>query len=384
MRGEGRIYMRGSVYWIAYFVRGCEYREAGGRTEKEAAKKLRSRLAEKHGDKFIGPSQERITVKELLDSLERHLKLKGAKALQTFIYHGIPIRKSFGPDRAVDITTERLRAFTIDALAEGRARATVNREVGVLRQAFNLARKEGRLARAPYFPMLREDNARQGFFEKNEFEAVAAALPSAVADVARFAYLSGWRKGEILPLTWQNVDRAAGEVRIATSKNGHGRVLPLTGALKDLIERRWQAREYRTAAGIAAISPLVFHQRGRRLVDFRKSWEAACVKAGVPGRLFHDLRRTAVRNMVRAGVPQSVAMSISGHRTVSMFLRYNITSDDDKRDALRRTEAHLAALPAEQKLAAIGHGQNPDNSPSEPGSAASPRKFPVDSKKPTH
>lgn len=179
------------------------------------------------------------------------------------------------------------------------------------------------------------------------------------------AYLSGWRKGEILPLTWENVDRAAGEVRIATSKNGHGRMLPLTGALKELIERRWQAREYQTPAKVTAISPHVFHDGGVPVGDFRKAWASACEAAKVPGRLFHDLRRTAVRNMIRAGVPQTVAMSISGHRTVSMFNRYNITSNDDKREALIRTEAHLASIPAEGNVTAIGgHGQNTDISAS--------------------
>jgi integrase len=93
-----------------------------------------------------------------------------------------------------------------------------------------------------------------------------------------------------------------------------------------------------------------------------EAWNEACEKAKVPGRLFHDLRRTAVRNMIRAGVPQSVAMSITGHRTISMFLRYNITSDHDMREALRRTQAHVAAQFEEQKVVDIGRlGQNSDS-----------------------
>jgi integrase len=217
--------------------------------------------------------------------------------------------------------------------------------VGVLRQAYYLARKQNRISRVPYFPMLREDTARQGFFEPANFEAVAAALASDYADAARFAYLTGWRKGEILPLGWDGVDRASGEVRLRTSKNDLGRVIPLEGDLAALIERRWQAREWKDKYGVTHVSPLVFHKKGEPLGDFRKAWSSACKKAGCPGKLFHDLRRTAVRNMVRAGVPQSVAMSISGHRTVSMFLRYNITSDADQRDAFRRVESHLAQAP---------------------------------------
>jgi integrase len=368
MKGEGRIFQRGAVFWIAYYVRGKEFREPGGKTEKEAAKRLKARLGEKHGDRFIGPEQERVTVDELLKSFVLYLEMKGAKSLYSVQSNVATVRAFFGDLRAVDVTTKRIEAFIELELAakpgkkKGKAPATVNRDLAALRGAFHLARKQGRVSRIPFFPMLREDNARQGFFEKDEFESVVAALPVALAEVARFAYLSGWRKGEILPLEWENVDRSAGEVRIVTSKNGHGRVLPLTGALKDLIERRWTAREHKTPEGVTAISRYVFHDNGEPVRDFRKAWASACSKAKVPGKLFHDLRRTAVRNMIRAGVPQTVAMSISGHRTIAMFNRYNIASQDDKREALLRTEAHLAAIPSERNVAAIvGHGQNTDN-----------------------
>jgi integrase len=122
-------------------------------------------------------------------------------------------------------------------------------------------------------------------------------------------------------------------------------VIPLEGKLRDLVERRWVAREYADKDDVTRISPFVFHADGQPLGDFRKAWATACKKAGYPGKLFHDLRRTAVRNMIRAGVPQSVAMSVSGHRTISMFLRYDITSDADQREALRRVEQHLAEQP---------------------------------------
>jgi integrase len=161
------------------------------------------------------------------------------------------------------------------------------------------------------------------------------------------------------------VDRKAREVRLGTSKNGRPRSLPLDGSLWELIERRWKAREYQVQDGITAVSPLVFHHRGKPLRDFRKSWAAACEKAKVPGRLFHDLRRTAVRNMIRAGVPQSVAMSITGHETDSVFRRYDIVSQEDKIQALRRTQIHLSATTEESNIREFPgeeHGQNADNS----------------------
>jgi integrase len=159
---------------------------------------------------------------------------------------------------------------------------------------------------------------------------------------------TGWRRGEIVTLRWEAVDRTAREVRLRTSKNGEGRVLPLEGDLWDLIERRWAARIVKQRDEMTKLSEFVFHREGEPVVDFRKPWNGAFKSAQVPRRIFHDLRRTAVRNMVRAGVPQSVAMSISGHKTVSMFLRYNISSGADKLEALKKMAAHLAAQPKKQ------------------------------------
>lgn len=147
-------------------------------------------------------------------------------------------------------------------------------------------------------------------------------------------------------MRWENVDRANREVRLFTSKNGEGRTLPLVGQLWMLIERRWAAREY-GIGGVSRLAEFVFHDGGQRFWDVGRVWQNACAAAGLgtrdrkgrfTGKLFHDLRRTAVRNLVRAGVPQTVAMSISGHKTEAMFRRYNITSENDKATALLGVE----------------------------------------------
>ncbi len=343
MHGDGRIFQRkGSKrWWIAYCVNGKEHRESGGKNPTEARKLLRKRLRESHGNRFVGPSEKRLTVDDLLDALLTHLETKGAKSIVQIRSHLKPLREFFGYDRAVNVTAARVEEYIASRLILLKARATVNREIQPLKQAFNLAHRQDRITRVPYIPLLREDNARQGFFEHEEIEAVIAHLPEPINEITRFAYFSGWRKGEILPLHWQAVDRKAREIRLRTSKSGHGRVLPLEGDLWEIIGRRWTARKFRNANGIKGLSELVFHKQGRPIREFRKSWATACKEAGVPEKLFHDLRRTAVRNMVRAGVPQSVAMAISGHRTISMFLRYNITSDEDRREAIRDTLAYI-------------------------------------------
>jgi len=169
-------------------------------------------------------------------------------------------------------------------------------------------------------------------------------------DVARFGYFTGWRLNEVLSLEWQDIDREHGEIRLRPerSKNGHGRIVPLVGDLADLIERRWEARK----VGDRIVNS-VFHRKGAAVRDIRRAWRSAVKAAGLKGRLFHDLRRTAARNLIRSGTSETVAMAITGHRTRSMFSRYNISTTADLRDALRRYQAHDAAIPVEAKVVAL-------------------------------
>jgi integrase len=346
-RGDGRVFQRGRRWWVSYYVRGVNYRRPGGDAEEAARDFLRKTLKEIAAGRHVTPREERVTVAELLSAYEDHLVMNEAKSLVSFRAHAKAVRIAFGRFRAVDLTTEHVERFKkrlLESEKEGerRARATVNRYVETLRAAFNLARRQRRISTIPYFPLLTLRNARKGFFEKAEVDALVALLPEPIADMTLFAYLSGWRKGEIVPLAWDQIDRGAGEIRLDDSKNGEGRVLPLEGELAKLIAKRWVARQYETLGG-PALSRYVFHSRGRTVRDFRKSWATACEAARLPGRLFHDLRRSAVRDMIRAGVPQAVAMEVSGHKSTEVFRRYNIVSARDQRQALRQTEAYRAA-----------------------------------------
>jgi integrase len=345
MRGQGRVFQRGNKFWISYYQRGKEFRESAGDTEAEAKRYLKKRLKEISGDRFVTPQAEKLTVDELLDSLIIHLTNKEAKGIKTYKSHLKSIREAFGFDRVIDITSERVERYISDKKKEGKANATINRQTGLLKQAMNLALKQEKLNRIPYIPKLKEDNTRTGFFESDQFQAVCDHLPDYLKDVALFGYLSGWRKGEILPLKWDAVDHNAREIRLRTSKNSKGRILPLAGEFWELIEKRWSAREVKLSSGETYVSPFIFNNKGNQIIDFRKAWITATTNAGCPGKLFHDFRRTAARNMTRAGVQQVTAMSITGHETISMFQRYNIVSTDDQTKALLATQSHIASNP---------------------------------------
>jgi integrase len=199
--------------------------------------------------------------------------------------------------------------------------------------------------------VLPENNTRQGFFERPDLEAVVAALPAYLRDFTRFAYLTGWRKGEIISLKWTDVDRDAGTIRLRpeAAKTGRGRTVVLEGDLAELIHRRWEGRLLEKDGNVR-VAALVFHRDGEPVGDFRRAWATACQAAGAD-RLFHDLRRTAARNMVRAGVPERVAMAVTGHLTRSMFDRYNIVSEDDLRMATQKTTMYVDTLPTKRDLA---------------------------------
>jgi integrase len=339
--GEGRIYERSGSrnLWVEYWVNGTQYRESSGSPDVRVANAfLKHRIAEKQADQhgladFVGP--QRATVEELLDGLLDDYRVRGRKSLADTRYHVQAVRRHLSSLPAIEVTTSKLRGYVAQRLDEGAANATVNRELAALRRAFNLALHDGQVRRVPSFPMLPEHNVRRGFFELDEVERVIGGLPDYLQDLTRFAFLTGWRRGEVTGLRWDMVDLAGRLITLPTSKNNKGRVLALEGELWEIIERRYADR---------GLVPWVFHRYGQRIRGFRKAWAAACLAAGVPDRHFHDLRRSTVRNLTRAGVPEKIAMDLTGHKTRSVYDRYNITSEDDLRTAARKLQGYLATV----------------------------------------
>jgi integrase len=342
----------GKAIWCCYSLRGKQFRQSTGETEpKKAFKFLQNKLREIAADQigartFVTPKAEKITVGALLDALTADYELRG-KASAQFASHLKPVRKYFADWRAMDISAESVDVFISDLLEQGKAVATINRSTQLLGQAFVLAIRRKHLTSAPYIRHLDESgNVRQGFFEQWEFRRVVDNLPDYLKDFARFGYHTGWRRSEILSLRWEDVDGEMIRLRGVNSKNGEPRSTAARGELAEVIQRRKAARKIETESGFR-LAELIFHNDGNPIVDFRKAWATACKLAGCEGRLFHDLRRTYSRNSTRAGNPQHVTMKQTGHKTDSMFRRYNVVIERDMVDAMERTQAYLSATAAE-------------------------------------
>jgi integrase len=246
------------------------------------------------------------------------------------------MRRVFGGQDAAEITPATIRRFQATRRQQGMSAATVNRETSGLSRMFRLAIDLGKLQSMPKFPQRLEENPpRQGFFEHDEYLKVRSHLPSGFRDVLDFAYYSGWRRREVTELTWDEVDLAGGVVRLSPSrsKTKSGRLLPISTPLRDVLERRAKRRRKGDA--------LVFKRDGVTVREWKVAWPNACRRADVPGRLFHDCRRTAARNLIRAGVPERVAMLLTGHKTRSVFDRYNIVNERELATAGERLAAYV-------------------------------------------
>jgi integrase len=347
-RGEGGLFkIKGSSNWYISWKRK---RIATGTPIKAIALQ---KLNERAGAVSLGfqtsDDLRRLRYEQVRDSLLSEYRHKG-KALilrsnGTEDVLGLKhLNAFFGGQSVAAITTDRLRDFVAKRKGEGAASGTINRNLSLLRRMLNLARQENKLHVVPHFPMLEEAPPRTGFVDDRQFKKLFGALPSHLKPFALFLYTTGCRSGEAATIKWSQTHLAERVIRLEgkQTKGKKPRTIPLVDLLVQMLKREKDR------------SGLLFP-----VGDFRKAWSTACVKVGLgtrvkgkknggygtyTGLIPHDLRRSAVRNMIRAGVSQSVAMSISGHKTIATFMRYDITAAQDQHAAMNRIESSLSQV----------------------------------------
>ncbi|UCF74125.1 MAG: tyrosine-type recombinase/integrase [Deltaproteobacteria bacterium] len=339
----GTIYKRGQTYWLKYYRNGKPYYESTRSTKEADAKKLlKKREGEISEGKLPGVYFDRVRFDELAEDFLTDYRVNQKKSLKKAKESVAHLKRHFEGYRAIQITTPRIQDYIEMRQGEGAANATINRELSALKRMLNMGARQTppKVDRIPYIPMLKENNTRKGFFEHGDYLALKGVLPDYLKGFITFAYKTGWRISEISNLTWSQVDLEAGIVRLEAgeTKNDEARTVYLDEELREVFNRQWKARKESQK-----LTPYVFlnNDGTDKIKRFDKSWKTACKMARIGSRLFHDFRRTAVRNMIRAGIPERVAMMVSGHKTRSVFERYNIVNDADLRLASQRQEVYL-------------------------------------------
>jgi integrase len=293
----------------------------------------------------VGPIIERTSFEDLAAILLNDYRINRRKSydrIEDAVNH---LREIFADARALEITPDRIAAYIEVRQEADAANATINRELSALKRMFRLGLVAGKVDRPPHIQMLVEDNVRTGFCEKREFRALLRYWPDDLKGLFEFAYITGWRiKSELTTRQWRHIDFHAGWLRLepGEAKNKEGRMFALTARLRAVLQRqREQTEALQRATG--QIVPWVFHRDGKRIKSYRRAWLSACRKAGLPGLIPHDFRRTAIRNFERVGIPRSVAMKMVGHKTEDVYRRYAIADEAMLREAgTKLTALHQA------------------------------------------
>lgn len=348
MRGDGSVFLRGRFWWIAYSWHGHLYQESAKSEDKRVAQKLlRKRLKEVEKPRFVDPAKEqRYTLADLKEQIRLDYVRRKNRSFESVEYAFRHLEASFEFHRLIDISDEKIAVYGDDRLAKGAQRSSVNRELAHLRRGFNLMFERRMVSSVPTIKLYQGENVRKGFIDVGEFGVLLEKIKDAnVRDIVEFLYNSAWRSGEAMAFEWSWIDGDMIRLPAEVAKGKKARALPIVGAIEEVIQRRRKLRRLDC--------PFVFHRNGKQIRSFRKAFKGAAKDIGCDGRVPHDMRRSGVRNFRKSGLSESEGMALSGHKTNAVYKRYDIISDDDLTQSMKRVQEHLKKQAENQKVVPI-------------------------------
>ena len=321
------------IWWVQFHQNGQRFRESTGTDNKrKAGSVLREKLAEVSLGTY-NPRASQVSLAELVEAkltTDRNNARKDVKTSEG--RWNLHLKDALGHVKARDLSSALLGKYVERRLADGAPNGTVNRELSLVRASFHAARRQGLLRSVPFFPMLKEPPARQGFLRDDQYDKLAEACAAEglwLRSMFEVAYSYGWRRGTLLGLKVWQIDFPAKTIRIYDTKNGKGLPMVMTEKVNELLTACCEGKGQ---------DDYVFTRDGNPIIEYRKAWERARKAAGCPDLLLHDLCRTGMRNMRRLGISEGVAMKVAGRKTASIFRRYDIVDESDLREVARKLD----------------------------------------------
>lgn len=285
-----------------------------------------------------------VTLSDLFPAIERDYLINRKRSLRnvrsSWRKH---LQPAFGHIPAEALTTDEVEAYIVSRQAAGAQNATINRETAVLKRIYKLALRARKISVQPYIPALEESNVREGFLKDEEYDALAretAVIGLWLRGAFEVAVTYGWRKSELFRMKVAQVDLMERTIRLNhKTKNKDARVVYMTAKVFELLRQSVSGKQPDDLVFTRELDRAGRRTKTRgRIADMRDAWAEACERAGVKGLLFHDLRRSAVSNMIADGIDEKTAMLNSGHLTREVFDRYHIVRPNAMKDAAQKME----------------------------------------------
>ncbi len=349
---------RGNVWWMSFTYEGRQIRRSTETSDKRLAEailgKVKVQIVE--GKYFDKPREDAKTFSELM---ERYLREHASRRAHYRRYVNMVnnLKAFFGDPKLHHVTPKTIVAFKNKRYADGVMPATINRELAMLKKAFNLACREWEWTRENpvcRVSMEREQNTRDRWLSEQEEGRLLAVAPAWVGELVIFAANTGMRRGEILSLTWNGVDFARRTVTVFKSKNGERRTIPVNQTVLEILTKRYERRDGGRPSGDA----LVFCSEADTLLDgsnLRRAFNSALEVAKIDNFHFHDLRHTFATRLVQAGVDLYKVQRLLGHKSPSMTQRYAHHFPESLRDGVEILDQRrsVSTISAQQPLAAL-------------------------------